>query len=99
MAATSTATPVVPMHDSVVQSRYAMNARESAPSRAPVISRKTKVLAVVLAAPFVIFVVTGLAILGTAALPGFFFFTGLVIVPIGLAVWLGVRCGRLADFF
>ncbi len=85
------------MHDSVVQSRYAMKARESAPSRAPVISRKTKVLAAVLAAPFVIFVVTGLAILGTAALPGFFFFTGLVIVPIGLAVWLGVRGGRLAD--
>jgi hypothetical protein len=63
--------------------------------RAPVVSRKTKVIAAALAAPFVVFVVAGLIVYGPA--PGFAFITGLIILPIGLAVWLGVRAGRVTD--
>jgi hypothetical protein len=63
--------------------------------RAPVVSRKTKVMAAALAAPFVVLVVAGLIVYGPA--PGFAFITGLIILPIGLAVWLGVRAGRVTD--
>lgn len=65
--------------------------------RAPVVSRKTKVIAAALAAPFAVFVVAALVVDGREALPGFLFITGLVIVPIGLAVWFGVGAGRETD--
>lgn len=65
--------------------------------RAPVVSRKTKRFAWAMAVPFVVFVVAGLVVLGREALPGFAFFTGLIILPIGLAALGGVRAGRLTD--
>jgi hypothetical protein len=65
--------------------------------KAPVVSRSTKVIAGALAAPFAILVVLGLIILGREALPGVLFLTGLVIVPISAAVWLGIGAGRATD--
>jgi hypothetical protein len=45
----------------------------------------------------VVLVVAGLITFGADALPGFAFFTGLVILPIGVAVWMGVGAGRQTD--
>jgi hypothetical protein len=62
-----------------------------------VISRKTVVLAFVLAAPFVVLSVAAVLVWGASALPGVLWFGGLIVLPIWLAVRWGIRIGEGSD--